>query len=205
MIHIRCRNITAFALILLSAGCGAGEPPRGQAGEVAARPSSVSASEAHADASRGTTKAASDRARRPSRRSRGYRFEVRPVVLFALHDDGSPVYAVYLRLNKALPRERELILINGSPYESPFRSSIPSFCYTQRAGGADITPALARPRNGMQVTVTVGLTDLNQLRNRAIYLVRRVTARRVSISEINNGDKYVKPRLRRLGCRQPRK
>lgn len=138
----------------------------------------------------------------PAVRSRGYRVLAGPVVLYAQLKSG-PAYVVYIRMNKPLPRRREAVLINGGADDVDV-SSRPSHCYTARLFPESPRDDLgSKPQDGRPVVVDVASTDALGRNYTAHYLQIAARARRVTPSQISNGDKYVKPRLRRLGCKSP--
>lgn len=140
----------------------------------------------------------------PRRKAAGYRIEAGPTVLYADSKTG-PLYVVYVRLNKALPRRREFLQVDRNGGDDLDVSSLASHCYTMRFSPASPrTSLLDRTRDGLPVTVDVMATNQPGSRIESYFLSVRARARRVATtSQIGNGDRYVKPRLRRLGCKNP--
>lgn len=194
----------AFSISLSGGGCSVSGPSAPDEPERAADASSAPLARSTTPVRRDRPEAAPAASGLPDPSSNGYRLESGPVVVFAVND-GVPVYAAYLRLNKDLPKGEALVLLDGSGYdtESVGLSSRVSHCYTYQDGGDELASTLVPARDGRRVTVTVGRTNESRSRAVAVYLTARVVARRVSLSQINNGAKFVVPRLRRLGCKHP--
>ena len=133
----------------------------------------------------------------------GYRLRFTPVVLYS-YVKKRPVYAVYLRLNKPLPRRRGMILLENSPYEKLFRISNEGICYNQDVlpGDYNSSPALKKPFEGKRLTVTVGESTSDYGFMKTIFVSVRVRLHRVADSEITD-PKNLYPRLRKLGCPNP--
>lgn len=131
-------------------------------------------------------------------RSAGYRLEEPVLVIWTVKsvpDEGRQAeFKAYVRLNRALPRRRRSISIEGGAPQGPFVASLRRHCYIQNLADFEGGPALMSPKDGMPVTVAIGRVLPSET-----YIKVRVAARRVSRSQYDNGDKE-RVRLRRLGC-----
>lgn len=79
-----------------------------------------------------------------------------------------------------------------------------SHCYSQEMGGDAVPDSLARPFDGKKAELGIGRANLEQVRELERYVTRTVRLRRVSLRQLVDGDRYVLPRLRRMGCVSPR-
>lgn len=131
-------------------------------------------------------------------RSAGYRLEEPVLVIWTIKnvlDEGRQAeFKAYVRLNRALPRLRRSISIEGGAPQGPSVTSLKRHCYSQNLADFEGGPALMTPKDGMPVTVAIGRVLPSQT-----YIKVRVPARRVNGSQYDNGDRE-RVRLRRLGC-----